>query len=487
MNGNNRNDIRREPGEILFRSAFAALQAGRLAEAEDGCRQVLLHDQSHAEALHLLGIMSLQKGDTRKGEVLIRQALAVREEAHFLVNLGNLLQQSGRLPEAETAFRHALALKPAFVEAHYGLGLLLQKTRRLPEAETAFRQVLALRPESAMCKAELSLLLLSQGRYAEAWPLYKFRYHADNKTSRTVLPDLPFPQWNGESLVGKSLLLMPEQGFGDTIQFIRYARLLKERGLVRLTLACHVSLKALLKTAAGVDAVITDRTAITPHDYWSFLPDLPLHLGTTVETIPAALPYLHASPGRVECWRERLPQNGIKVGLVWKGSATHKNDANRSLPGLEALAPLWSVPNVCFVSLQKRQGEEDAGLAPPDLPILRLCEEIMDFADTAAIISQLDLMICVDTSVAHLAGALGKPCWVLLPCNPDWRWFWDRIDSPWYPGVMQLFRQEKPGEWAPTVKRVREALIRIRGRESFNADRLPSRADHEAAASTPCQ
>ena len=262
-------------------------------------------------------------------------------------------------------------------------------------------------------------------------------------------------------MVGKSLVILPEQGFGDNIQFARYTLLLGERGVSHLTLVCDPPLKALLETVAGVDEVITELPSVPTYDYWSFPLSLPLHLGTTVDTIPAAQSYLHALPIRVDQWCARLPMGKFKVGLVWKGNADHKNDVNRSLPGLFILAPLWSVPGVTFISLQKGRGEEDAKEPPADQTIIPLGSDISDFADTAAIIAQLDMVICVDTSIIHLAGAMGKPCWVLLTAvGTDWRWLQEREDSPWYASI-RLFRQEYPGDWSQPVERIRQELLAL--------------------------
>jgi hypothetical protein len=186
-----------------------------------------------------------------------------------------------------------------------------------------------------------------------------------------------------------------------------------------------------------------------------------LHFGTTIDTIPAALPYLNPPSARVQQWRDRLPSHNPTVGLVWKGYAEHKNDIHRSLPHLVTLAPLWDVPGAKFISLQKGQGEDEALQSPPGLPLIPLGSDIVDFADTAAIVAQLDLVICVDTAIAHVAGALGKPCWVLLPalCT-DWRWLSDRSDSPWYPGTMRLFRQLNRNDWSGTIRDVTNALKR---------------------------
>ncbi|MGA8148819.1 MAG: tetratricopeptide repeat protein [Gallionellaceae bacterium] len=438
------------------------LRAKRLPEAEASYRRALELQTDFADTHNNLGYLLAEVRRLPEAEASYRRALELKPdyaEAHN--NLGNLLMGAKRLPEAEASYRRALELKPDYAEAHNNLGHLLSETTHLIEAEAAYRRALELNPDYAQAHFNLSLLLLALGRYAEAWPYFEYRYDSNMKKSTSIVPNLPYPQWRGESLAGKSLVIWPEQGFGDYVQFARYTLLLRERGVSRLTLVCHPSLKALLETAGGVDAVITDLALSPSHDYWSFPLSLPLHFGTTVDTIQAAPPYLHALPTRVDRWRDRLPTGKFKVGLVWKGNANHKNDASRSLPGLHTLASLWSVPHVTFISLQKGQGEEEAKEPPADQPILPLGSDINDFADTAAIIDQLDLVICVDTAIAHVAGALGKPCWVLLPAfGTDWRWLRDREDSPWY-ASMRLFRQKDPADWDRPVEHIRQELFAI--------------------------
>jgi hypothetical protein len=344
---------------------------------------------------------------------------------------------------------------------HCVLGVALKELGHLDGAVASFRRALEINPDLAEAHLNLSSLLLSLGQYADAWPKYETRYHTNINGRYVILPDVSFPQWQGEPLTGKSLVIWPEQGFGDEIQFARYIPLLKIRGVSRITLVCKSPLKALLGTLEGVDAVVSQSEAASLpfHDYWTFSMSLPLHFATTVETIPSGLPYLSVLPERLDVWRDRLPTGGLKVGLVWKGSAGHKNDANRSLPSLSTLATLWSVPGVTFVSLQKGQGEEEAATPPAGQPIVNMGSGIQDFADTAAIVAQLDLVICIDTAIAHLAGALGKPCWVLLPASgTDWRWLRERTDSPWYPDVMRLFRQTKADDWAATIGEVAQTL-----------------------------
>ncbi|MDO9357432.1 MAG: tetratricopeptide repeat protein [Polaromonas sp.] len=504
----------------LFASAVAAHQQGRLAEAKAGYLQLLQTEPRHADALHLLGVIHLQQGDAAQAEVLIRRALEVTESAIFLGNLGNLLKNSGRPEEAEAAYRRALVLKPDHADVHNNLGILLRDTgrlqdaeaafrraiditpvyadaqynlgsqlyfsqrfaeakeacrlaltadpkhanahmlmgdllfeeRRLPEAESAYRQALALQPGHAAARLQLRRLLLATGRDTEAWPLFELRLDEASVKAHPGAFSLPYPRWQGQPLAGKSLVVWPEQGYGDYIQFARYATLLKSQGLARLTLACAPPLAALLGTLEGVDAVVTEVSQLPPHDYWVFVMGLPRH----AVGLPPQPPYLRALPERIARWQGRLPA-GRKVGLVWKGNPAHLNDANRSLPGLAILAPLWAVPGVSFVSLQKGAGEAEAAPPPHGQPLLALSAQAQDFADMAAIVSQLDLVICMDTAIAHLAGAIGKPCWVLLPAvGADGRWRLEGPRTPWYPSL-RLFRRRGTG-WAGTLEDVAGAL-----------------------------
>jgi hypothetical protein len=324
--------------------------------------------------------------------------------------------------------------------------MMYKELHRYEEAETAYKEALKITPDSVHSQANLGYLLLELGRYKEGWSLYETRYDPSINPSFPVY-EFPFAQWRGEPLAGKTILLISEQGFGDDIQFIRFTALLKEHG-ARITLMCKQPLRRLFSMQSDIDHLIDMTETPQKHDFWSFLLSVPLYLETALETIPAQLPYLKILP---EWITENLvlPARGFKVGLVWKGSSEHGNDLNRSLPGFSVLEPLWSVPQVTFVSLQKEAVSDH----PAKQPIIE--REMDDFADTAALISQLDLVICVDTSVAHLCGALGKKCWVFLPfIGCDWRWMHDRDDSPWYPNVIRLFRQTNPNHWEDTIAKM---------------------------------
>jgi tetratricopeptide (TPR) repeat protein len=440
-----------------------ALQShGQLEGAAASYRRALEIKPDYAEAHYNLGNTLGGLRQLEGAAASYRRALEIKPDfAGAHLNLGNTLQAIGLIDDAIASYRQALEIKPEYAMAHYNLGIALAGLARNEDAVASYRQALEITPDFAVARLNLGLLLLLIGRYSEGWPEYEARYHPSNVHPSAIMADVPFPQWQGETLTGKSIVILPERGFGDEIQFARYFPLLKTRGVSSLTLVCKPSLMALLEKADGVDAVVaqSEAASLPFHDYWAFSMSLPLHFATTVETIPAKLPYLSAPPERINRWRSRLPTGGLKVGLVWKGSPAHTNDANRSLPSLSILEPLWSVPGVTFISLQKGQGEEEAATPTVGQPIIDLGPEIQDFADTAAIVAQLDLVICIDSAVAHLTGALNKPCWVLLPAiGVDWRWHQERTDSPWYPGVMRLFRQTKAGDWMATIGGVAQAL-----------------------------
>ncbi|HYD71398.1 DUF5672 family protein [Azospirillum sp.] len=361
---------------------------------------------------------------------------------------------------AEAACRRALALNPGHVPARNNLGIVQLDGCRLAEAQATFRSVLAAVPENADARFNLSLALLKDGRWEEGWREYEWRW----RTGQLPPPNLTDPPWRGEPLEGRTILLHAEQGHGDTLHFVRYAPLVAARG-GRVVLAVQKALKRLLTGMPGVEAVYELNEPI-PAGFALHCPllGLPLALGTTVDTVPAAVPYLHPDPAAVARWKARLAGDGrLKVGLAWSGDprrhAPRANavDRRRSLT-LDALAPLAAAGGgVVFYSLQKGEPAAQAKQPPAGLELVDLMDEAGDFADTAALVATLDLVITVDTSVAHLAGGLGVPTWVLSRFDGCWRWLMDRDDTPWYP-TMRLFRQDTPGDWDPVVERVAAAL-----------------------------
>lgn len=441
--------------------ALALERLQRPVEAEALYREALALLPEEASLHANLGLLLENLGRLAEAERHLRRAVELApDSAAIHSNLAGLLARLGLLAEAEAAYRMALRLQPEFATAHSNLGVLLTDQGRMADAEASFREALRWQPDYLQGRMNLGQLLLALGRFAEGWPLYEGRQqvYAEAGSGPAALPP-DCPQWQGEPLAGKTIVVMPEQGLGDELQFCRYLPWLKAQGAARVTLVCRPSQQALLQTLAGPDVVLSlseAKPCLSEHDYWTFLLSLPLHAGTRLETVPAAIPYLAAEPQRQARFAPSLAGAGLRVGLVWRGNPKHSNDAERSLPGLEVLAPLWAVSGVRFFSLQK----SDAALPPLPAaqPLVDLAPLIGDFADTAALLSQLDLLISVDSSVAHLAGALGVPCWILLPAwKTDWRWLLGRSDTPWYPRS-RLFRQPQRGDWATPVAEMAATL-----------------------------
>ncbi|MBF0127728.1 MAG: glycosyltransferase family protein [Magnetococcales bacterium] len=451
---------------LHYNLALLLQEAGRLDQAEEAFRQAIRCQPDFAEASINLASLLKSLKRYREAEAVFRQATGTTPaHADLLNNLGNLLKEQQRPVEAEAAYRQALALHPQGVEIHNNLGNLHKEQKRFVEAESAYRQALTLQPEFPDARWNLSLLCLSLGRFREGWSLHDARFHPGKTGWRVPPVALPYPMWRGERVTGRSLLIVSEQGFGDLIQFGRYLPLLKAGGARLLTLVCPAPLAVLCASLAGVDRMLApEELGKAPeHDFWTFLLSIPVHLDTTLATIPARLPYLSAPPERLALWRDRAVWPGFRVGLAWRGNPAHANDANRSLPGLSLLAPLWDVPGISFVTLQLGPGEEEGRTPPHGMELFQPGGSLRDFADTAALVMQLDLVIGVDSAVVHLAGALGKPFWVLLPWNGDWRWLEERADSPWYPGLARLFRQHRPGDWSGVVRQVTTELRRLTG------------------------
>lgn len=437
------------------------LADGENAFAESCFREAIRLAPDFAEALTNLAMLLDQSGQTAEAERHYRRSIALRPDyGQTYLNLGVLLARQKNFAQAEAAYRAAIELMPESPIPWTDLGVLQASLKRETEAESSYLGALALDTDYRPAHFNYAYLFLRRGDLAEGWRHFEARnwYAALEKF-------LPCPRWQGEALAGKSLLIGIEAGHGDMIQFCRYASVLKQRGAANIGIICHPALKTLFARLADADVVISldDPLPETHWDYWSPPMSLPFHCQTRLDSIPADLPYLSAEPGRIDHWagildRKQHPAR-LYVGLVWKGNPRFENDADRSLPDISVLAELGKIADIRFISLQKGAGEDEAANPPASLPLLNLGPQVTDFADMAAIVANLDLVIAVDTAVAHLAGALGKPCWLLLPdYQTDWRWLTGRTDSPWYPQVMRLFRQPQPGNWQTVVEEVGAAL-----------------------------
>ena len=370
-------------------------------------------------------------------------------------NLGNALRDRGRADEAVAACHIALCLEPAFTEAWCNLGSALQDLGQLDAALGALSAALHLHPAYAEAHFNRSLVRLLREDLPGAWEEYEWRWRlagAQQEAQR-----FGRPRWEGENLAGRTILLHAEQGAGDAFQFCRYAPMVAARG-GRVVLAAPRPLLRVLAGLEGVERLIAEDDPLPDIDLHCPLMSLPGLFGTNLATIPAATPYLRAEDAQRRRWESPLAADGaLRIGLVWAGRADHRNDRNRSVP-FAALAPLWRLAGIRWYGLQVGERQADLAAAPSGV-IEDLSPFLTDFAETAACLSHLDLLLTVDTGVAHLAGGLGCPAWIMLPFAPDWRWFLRREDSPWYP-TARLFRQTEPGDWTAVVARISETLRR---------------------------
>jgi len=431
---------------------------GKPDEAIACFRQALRQKPQYAEAHNNLGNAWRDQGKLRDAVASYLRALDARPNyALALYNLGSAYHQLGELDQAVDCLRRAVELKPDFAAALNNLGNALTDRGDLAEATPCYAKAIELEPDFAEARVGRAVAILLHGDWRSGWDDYEYRLRLAPTVSRIALRS----PWRGEPLAGKTILLRAEQGLGDTIQFIRYARQLQRAG-ARVALECQPGLLPLLQTCSDVDAFVRASDPAPEFDFDAALASLPGLLKTAVEDIPASVPYLAADSGLVEQWSRRLAGvDGLKVGVAWQGNRSYPRDRYRSIP-LREFAPLSRAPGAQLISLQKGPGAEQ--LREVDFPILDLAAELdlnaAAFVDTAAVMMSLDLVVTSDTSLAHLAGALGRPVWVALPVAPDWRWLLGRADSPWYP-TMRLFRQALVGDWAGPFEQIRAALLQF--------------------------
>ena len=381
-------------------------------------------------------------------------ALAVQpNHAEALCHRGNALLKLNRVEDAVATFAKALVPAPRDPQILHNHAHALRQLGRPGGALVSIEKALAIKPDFASGHMERGLALLTLGDWRSGFASYEERWNTEEFIAQRR--DFAAPLWLGkESIAGRTILLHAEQGFGDTLQFVRYAPLVARQGATVL-LEVQPELKLLLSRTAGVARVLPRGEELPPFDLHCPLMSLPLAFSTGVASVPAEVPYVRVPEELVAAWRDRLPQGRLRVGVAWSGRSTHKNDRNRSI-ALARLAPLLAA-DVAFVSLQCELREEDRAALQAHGDLLCLGPELRTFADTAAVVSLLDLVISVDTALVHLAGALGKPAWIMLPAGPDWRWLLKRDDTPWYP-TARLFRQPRLGDWESVVERVRHEL-----------------------------
>ena len=417
-------------------------------------RRGLAIDPNHIASCNNLGIAL--RGLDHPIEAMAWHQRAVALDPTFAAghtSFGLSLQEQGRLEEARQAHARAVVVDPAFAGGYANHATAQLNGNRAIDAIAGFRRAILVDPASPDAHRNLGMALLVAGRFEEGWREYEWRLRCKDAPTHATMAK---PRWAGEPLDGRRILLHGEQGLGDALQFCRYVPMVAARG-GRVILGLPAALERVMAGLPGVERFVSGQLPTDAFDLHLPMLSLGEVFGTQMDSIPHRVPYLTAEPDLAARWGERLMGlAGLKVGIVWAGSPTHGNDKNRSI-GLAPFARLAAIPGVSLVSIQKGPTEGQAANPPGGFPLLNLSPDIGDFADTAAIMAGLDLVVCVDTSVAHLAGALGVPVWVMVPFAPDWRWMLDRDDSPWYP-TMRLFRQDRPGSWDNAMDRLEHAL-----------------------------
>lgn len=439
----------------LFSEGVALLQAGNAAEALARFQAACSIDPHNATLNLYSGAALHTLGRFEEAVASYQHALtSAPDMGQIHNNLGNSLMALQRFPEAVDCFSRALALLPLSPVPLAARATALLAIGKVTEGEADCRKALQLDPSFAAAHWNLALHLLLQGRYREGWHEYEWRWLRPDFTSPRRHMDIPL--WDGCDLNGGTILLHAEQGFGDAIQFARYAPMVAQRGGT-VMIECHPQLVRVMQTLEGVQSVIPFEAGLPAVSCHAPLLSLPRIFGTTLHSIPSQHSYLSVLAEQRKKWSTVMPTknpSAIHIGLVWAGKSYP--DPLRSST-LEAFAPLAAISNAMFYSLQVGPGSDQANSPPDGMTLIDLTDRLHDFSDTAALIEQLDLVISIDTAVAHLAAALGKPVFLMLPFAPDWRWLLGRSDSPWYP-TMQIFRQKQPGNWEEVLLRVQDAL-----------------------------
>lgn len=453
------------PQDVRMRHALGAtlLKHGLPEQAIECFRAVLQQQPGHFDAMHHLGVALTDIDDVPSALQMLLEVRAARPEAADIHNnIGTAFYAQYRLDAAEDSYRRAITLQPTLSLAHNNLGVLLRDTGRIAESIEALRRAIALAPNDPEPHHNLAMSLLLAGHLEEGWAEYEWRW--GTRTQKGAQRRLAQPLWRGEDLAGGTLLLHAEQGLGDTLQFCRYVVLAAQRA--RVVLEVQPPLARLLSGLPGAAVVVAQGDALPQFDVQMPLMSLPRVFGTRLDTIPAAVPYLRPRDDAVAAWRERLREPGkLSVGLAWAGAARSHDvrlarvDRRRSLRLADFLS-LAEIPGVAFVSLQKDDPRSQAAAHGAAFALHDWTPELNDLADTAALVAALDLVITVDTAVVHLAGALGRPVWMLNRFDTCWRWLVGRDDSAWYPTLRQ-FRQAQPGDWSAPLRAVRDALARL--------------------------
>ncbi|HEY8288467.1 MAG TPA: glycosyltransferase family 9 protein [Acetobacteraceae bacterium] len=445
------------PEQALARAQNAA-QAKRFGEASGICNDVLAAAPEHPAALALLGIVTAMTGDPDRGVALLQRAVTLRPgNASWYAHLSSLCRTTYRMREALENGQESVRLEPNNADHLVNLSLIFTDADDRERAVACLLRAVGLKHDHADGHLALAQNLLASGDFEPGWLEYEWRNLTE--AGKATMPAMTSAVWNGMRIPNGRLLLVGDQGYGDTIQFARYIPMAAER-CQEVVLGCSAEMGPLLRDIPGVTQYCHRWNDVPGHAAHCRLSSLPYLFHTGPDSIPAKVPYLKADPARIAHWRDRLanalPPNLKRIGLAWTGRPTHPNDRRRSMP-LSRLVPLASAGAAAFVSLQKPMPSGDLGTLSAFSHMTDLSQDLTDFGETAAVIENLDLVVTVDTSMGHLAGALGKTVWILIPKAADWRWLLGRTDSPWYP-TARLFRQAAPGAWDPVISDLRAAL-----------------------------
>jgi Tfp pilus assembly protein PilF len=442
------------PAEELLRIANGLMNGGRLDEAERLLTHILSAAPDTAAALHLKGILLFRTNRYQAAAELVERAVQLAPAAaDFRRNLCPIYERVGRYEDALRIGRHVLDLNKYDLQTLHNMALVHYRRLQLDDSIACARRAVALDPTAPGPHFQLAETLLLRGEFTEGWREYEWRFRIAG--AAPPLPPNDRPQWDGSSLSGGKLLLVADQGYGDVIQFARYIPWTRKR-CPDVVVAADPILHPLIRQLSSTVQLVDRWDRCPPFAAYCPLSGLPRLHGTSLETIPGGVPYLRADPARTASWRVRMQHlvqpNSRRIGIVWAGRPTHSNDSNRSAP-LAAFGPLAELEDTVLISLQKGARQADIGGYFGRAALVNLGAEIADFVDTMAVIEGLDLIVTVDTAVAHLAGAMGRPVWIMLPHAPDWRWLLDRTDSPWYPSA-RLFRQPQAGDWGSVMHQV---------------------------------
>lgn len=443
------------PLAIVLRIAIEYEQAGRVDDGAELLGSILDAIPNQCDALHLLGVMAFRNNNLDSAIRLMELAIHQGEASSLLWrNICSLYERTARYEDAVLAGKRAIDLDPGDPHAHHNLGVAYYRLLQIDEAVACAQRAIAIAPSLATAHFALAEALLVQGEFTLGWQEYEWRFQIPGVSN--PMPDFSTPQWDGTPIFESGLLLIADQGFGDVIQFMRYIPWVRERCL-ELTLACGVELQSLFRYNFPWLQLTNRLQPSAAFAVYCPLSGLPRLHDTTLNTMPITDPYVRAPPGHVARWKQRLdalsPTQKRRVGIVWAGRG---NPPNRSMK-LAMLAPLAALDDIVLVALQMGANQSEIAIYRDRAPLINLGAEIEDFSDTAAIIANLDLVVTIDTAVGHLAAAMGRPAWIMLPYSADWRWLLERLDSPWYP-TARLFRQHSPAGWEEVTACVAEAL-----------------------------